>query len=73
MQKLVPALILAAVSAFAINVQAASHAGAAPMKADDGTTKASEPAAAASSAHKKKSSKNKSQHAKTEKKTQEKK
>ncbi len=35
MQKLIPALILSAFAVFALNVQAASHAGAAPMKASE--------------------------------------
>jgi hypothetical protein len=44
MKKLAPALLSAAVWAFALNAQAASHAGAAPMKASDAAMKASEPA-----------------------------
>jgi hypothetical protein len=44
MQKIASALITAAVWAFALNAQAASHAGAAPRKASDAAMKASEPA-----------------------------
>jgi hypothetical protein len=44
MKKLAPALLSAAVWAFALNAQAASHAGAAPMKASDAAMKASDPA-----------------------------
>lgn len=41
MNKLIAALITAAFAAFAINAQAASHAGGAPMKASAPDAKAS--------------------------------
>ena len=44
MSKLVSTLTLALFAAFAFNVQAASHAGGAPMKASAPAAKASEPA-----------------------------
>ena len=44
MSKLLSSLILAAVAMVGFNAQAASHAGAAPMKASEPATKGSEPA-----------------------------
>jgi hypothetical protein len=66
MSKLLSTLIVAAFALTGISAQAASHAGAAPMKA-------SEPAAAASGAKKAKAEKKEKAAAKAEKKEAEKK
>lgn len=53
MNKLLSAMIVAAVASFSFSAHAASHAGGAPMKADAAKPAASAPAKAASGAAKK--------------------
>ncbi|HMC14630.1 MAG TPA: hypothetical protein VKI18_03295 [Albitalea sp.] len=59
MTKLLSSLILAAVAMIGFNAQAASHTGAAPMKASEPAAKtaAAEPAKKAASGHAKKAKK----------------